>query len=155
MKIIDSALVYSVSAKTQTNVRLRMNYNLHAEMNDPVQRMVNALEPGTYLRPHKHSNPPKWELFFILKGRLAVFQFNKQGGIISKTVLNAAEGTYGVELEANVWHTVVSLEPGTIILECKEGPYQPLSENDFASWSPKEEDPAKEKYIESLLSDLA
>ena len=82
----------------------------------------------------------------------AVFQFNDRGEVITKTVLNAAEGNYGVELEANVWHTVVSLQSGTIILECKEGPYQPLSENDFASWAPKEEDPAKEEYIKSLFA---
>ena len=59
MKIIDSTLLNTVSEQAKTNVRLRMNYNFHKQMDEPVQRLLNALEPNTYLPPHRHLQAQK------------------------------------------------------------------------------------------------
>ena len=65
------------------------------------------------------------EAFVLLHGKVKVTTHNDDGSIIESIVLNPAEGRYGVNVEKNVWHTVEALEPGSVIFECKEGPYVP------------------------------
>lgn len=59
MKIINEALLDETTGRAKQSPRLRMNYNFHEHLDDPVNRLLNALEPGTYLRPHRHLNPKK------------------------------------------------------------------------------------------------
>lgn len=59
MKIINEALLNETTGRAKQSPRLRMNYNFHEHLDDPVNRLLNALEPGTYLRPHRHLNPKK------------------------------------------------------------------------------------------------
>ena len=69
MKQIDAALLNSLSAKAKESPRKRAHFNLHPELNDPVQRLCIAMEPNTYVRPHRHSDPESWELLMILLKR--------------------------------------------------------------------------------------
>ena len=71
MKIINEALLDETTGRAKQSPRLRMNYNFHEHLDDPVNRLLNALEPGTYLRPHRHLNPKKDEIFLLLRGRIA------------------------------------------------------------------------------------
>lgn len=80
MKIINEALLNETTGRAKQSPRLRMNYNFHEHLDDPVNRLLNALEPGTYLRPHRHLNPKKDEIFLLLRGRIAVFLFDNKGG---------------------------------------------------------------------------
>ena len=64
----------------------------------------------------------------MLRGRIRVITYNDDGTIIEDIVLNPSEGRYGVNVGKNVWHTVEALEPGSVIFECKEGPYVPHEE---------------------------
>jgi cupin fold WbuC family metalloprotein len=115
--------------------RQRMNFNFHSELSDPIQRLAIAMEPATYIRPHRHR--ATWELLTPLRGRFVVLNFDDAGRVVERTVLGA--GASVVEIADTSWHAVLSLDPGAIILEVKRGPYAPLAAEDFASWSPETE----------------
>lgn len=120
--------------------RRRMNRNLHERPDDPVQRLLNALEPGTYVRPHRHASPPKWELFALLAGAVAVLLFDDDGTVTERVDLGGEAVL--AEIPAGRWHSLAALAPGSVVLEVKPGPYEPLSDKDFAAWAPAEGDPA-------------
>lgn len=140
MKIINTQLLDETTAKAKQSPRLRMNYNFHEELDDPVNRLLNAMEPGTYLRPHRHLNPSKDEFFLLLRGRVAVFLFDENGHITEKLILDPHSGIYGAEIKAGVWHGLLVLESGSVIYEVKQGPFAPLSPENMAPWSPAAED---------------
>lgn len=151
MKIINEALLNETTRRAKQSPRLRMNYNFHERLDDPVNRLLNALEPGTYLRPHRHLNPKKDEIFLLLRGRIAVFLFDNKGGITETQILDPKEGVYGAEIKAGTWHGLLVLESGSVIYEIKEGPFAPLAPENFAPWSPAPEDTkGVEKYMELL-----
>ena len=83
--------------------------------------MLNAVEPGTVVPIHWH--PTKDESFVILRGKVRVTTHNDDGSIIEDVVLSQESGNYGVDIPKNVWHKLESLESGSVIFECKEGPF--------------------------------
>lgn len=151
MKIINEQLLDETRAKALQSPRLRMNYNFHESLDDPINRLLNAMEPGTYLRPHRHLNPAKDEIFLLLRGKVAVFLFDEEGNITGKTILDPKEGVYGAEIQAGVWHGLLVLEPGSVIYEIKQGPFAPLAPENLAPWSPDAEDTEEvRKFLEYL-----
>lgn len=118
--------------------RGRTNRNLHPEPGDPVQRFLNAIEPGSYVRPHRHTDPPRWELFVGLCGSAAVLLFDDQGCVVAREPVGPSQRNRALEIPAGTWHCIVALEPGTVLFEFKPGPYSPLSDKDFATWAPAE-----------------
>jgi cupin fold WbuC family metalloprotein len=136
MKLIDRPLLADLYAKAAAAPRLRTHHNLHPSHEDPVQRMCMAMEPGTYIRPHRH--PLQWELLLIVSGDMRVLYFDTEGKVLSCTRLTAGGETLGMEHPAGTWHGVVTLAPGTVVFECKQGPYRPTQEPDFAPWAPPE-----------------
>jgi cupin fold WbuC family metalloprotein len=151
MIVIDETLTSSVIEEARKSTRLRKNHNFHSDYSDPTNRMLNALEPGTYLRPHKHESPDKWETFLILSGKALVICFDDAGVIMDGAILDHAHGIYGVEIPAREWHTVVALSSGTVLYEVKPGPYVPLDDKNFASWAPVEGSADTNKYLDALL----
>ena len=149
--ILDDALLVDLSAQARNNPRLRKNHNLHASLDDPCQRLLNAMEPGSYIRPHRHLTPPKQEGFVGVRGRLAAFIFDRQGEVIDVVLFGPRESACGVDLPAGVWHTVVSLEPGSVFYETKTGPYVPIAADDMAPWAPAEGSEGAGKYLEGLV----
>ena len=119
--VIDNEILDSLAAQAQASPRLRMNLNFHQSLDEKCHRFLNAVEPGTNIPIHRH--PEKDETFVVLRGRVRVITYNDDGTIIENMVLNPSEGRYGVNVGKNVWHTVESLDPGSVIFECKEGPY--------------------------------
>lgn len=148
MKIIDQQLLDEITARAKQSARLRMNYNFHDQLEDPVNRLINAMEPGTYLRPHRHLDPPKDESFLLLRGKVAIFTFDDEGSVLEKKVLDPQAGIYGADIKAGVWHGLLVLESGSVIYEAKPGPFTPLSADNMAPWSPVRED--KEGVIKFL-----
>lgn len=136
MKRIDTECLVAIQRQAGADARLRTNYNLHESLDDPVQRLCNAMEPGTYVRPHRHATPPKWELLVILSGHLAALCFDEQGRVLERVEIQAGGPAYLLELPALAWHTVAALVPGTVVLEVKPGPYAPLAAEAFAPWAP-------------------
>ena len=123
MKIIDESLLNKVSAQAKELPRLRMNYNFHQSLEDKCHRFLNAVEPGTKVEIHRH--PTKDESFVILRGKVRVNTYNDDGSVLESVVLCPEEGRYGVDIPKNVWHKLESLESGSVIFECKEGPFVP------------------------------
>ena len=140
MKRIDTKTLQDLGTEATASTRLRCNLNLHPELDDPVQRFFNAMEPGTYVRPHRHTEADKWELFLALSGSVAVLSFDAVGTVIDRVELAAGGPVLGVEIPENTWHTLVPLVSGTVVFECKRGPYRPLTDKDFARWAPPEGD---------------
>ncbi|MEA4935065.1 hypothetical protein SDC9_93690 [bioreactor metagenome] len=128
MEVLDDQLLNKISTQASESPRLRMNYNLHASLEDKVQRLLNAMEPGTELPIHRHRHTD--ETYILLRGKINVKVFNDQKELIQVINLNPLEGKYGISIPANHWHTVEVLEKGTVIFELKEGPYSPLQPED-------------------------
>lgn len=142
LKIIDTQKLQDLCAAAQASPRQRSNFNLHTELADPVQRFLNAIEPGSYIRPHRHTTPvDKWELFVILSGAAAVLTFDDEGRVAERLELEAGGSNIAAEIPAGAWHTLAILKPGTVLFEFKPGPYSPTSDKDFAAWAPSEGEP--------------
>lgn len=127
--IIDNKTLDNLTAQAKASPRLRMNLNFHQSLDEKCHRFLNAVEPGANIPIHRH--PEKEESFVVLRGRIRVITYNDDGTIIENIVLNPSEGRYGVNVGKNVWHTVEALEPGSVIFECKEGPYVGHEEEGF------------------------
>lgn len=125
-----------LSNEAQLSPRQRMNHNFHAELSDPIQRLAIAMEPGTYIRPHRHRQ--SWELLTSLRGRFVVLNFDDTGAVIDRSVLG--DDMSVIETPTACWHAVLSLDTGGVIFEVKQGPYVPFREDDFAPWSPPADD---------------
>jgi cupin fold WbuC family metalloprotein len=151
---IDNRLLDLNIEKAKKSERKRINHNFHNDLNDPFQRMLNTIEPESYCRPHKHSNPPKREVFIILKGKAVVIEFDDNGEVVDKIILKPEKGEFGVEIPPHTWHTIISLESGTIVYECKDGPYIPLTDKDFATWAPEEGKPKSMIFMKDLLKTI-
>ena len=155
MKLIDAPLLDATTALAKQNPRLRMNYNFHKELSDPINRLINAVEPGTYVRPHRHRNPDKDESFLVLRGKIGVFTFDDAGRILEKRLLSPADGLYGADIPAGVWHGIVVLESGSVIYEVKAGPFAPLAPENLAPWSPAAEDTENvARFLDYLLQEM-
>lgn len=138
MKIYDAATLNQLSLEAAHSVRLRKNLNVHPVLTDPIQRLFNAMEPGTYTRPHRHARDSGWELMLVLRGEFAVLFFDADGLVLNRIALSAPRGDGAVDIPAYTWHCVVSLAPGTLMFEVKPGPYSPVDDKDFAPWAPAE-----------------
>ena len=150
LKIVTPEFLSELSQKAANSPRQRLNHNFHDDLADPINRMLNAFEPGTYIQPHKHENPDKREVFIVLRGSLVVVIFDDSGNPVDFILLDPAKGNYAVEIPPGVWHNVVSLESGTVVYEIKDGPYQQISDKNFASWAPKEGDFDCDQYLKKL-----
>jgi cupin fold WbuC family metalloprotein len=151
---IDQSLLDSLSEKAKNAPRGRMNHNFHRELADPINRMLNAMEPGTYVAPHKHQDPDKREAFLILRGRVLVVEFTETGQVAEWQVLSPALGNFGVEIPPRTYHTLIALESGMVIYELKDGPYDAANDKVFAPWAPAEGAPEAPAYLADLLAQV-
>jgi cupin fold WbuC family metalloprotein len=151
---IDQDLLDGLTQRAQRAPRRRANHNFHRELADPINRMLNAMEPGTYVAPHKHQEPDKREAFLILRGRLLVVEFTETGQVSDWLVLAPALGNFGVEIPPRTYHTLAALEPGTVLYELKDGPYDAATDKVFAPWAPAEGAPEADTYLAALLRQL-
>ena len=154
MKLITDSLLNNVSGQAKENPRLRMNYNFHESMDAPIHRMLNALEPDTYLPPHRHKNPDKEEIYIVLRGSLLAILFDEEGNVTDKVNLNPDKGMYGIEIPPCIWHCIIVLEPNTVIYEIKQGPYAPLIPENLAPWAPDVSDKEGIKAFMKRMSEI-
>ncbi|AJI95798.1 cupin fold metallo, WbuC family protein [Yersinia ruckeri] len=148
MKQITQPMLVQMSEHARQVSRLRSNHNFHPELDDAIQRLAIAMEPLTYVRPHRH--PHTWELLTALSGHFVVLLFNDQGEVIERVLLGKEVAI--LEIPANTWHAVRSMEENAVIFEVKHGPYQPIIAEDFASWSPAEGNSAVANLVEWYAS---
>jgi cupin fold WbuC family metalloprotein len=123
---------------SRSSPRKRFILPIHRTQDAPVQRMMNFLQPGTYIRPHKHPRPGAIETIVVLTGLIHVFIYSDQGEVIHECKLKSGTPTCLIDIEDNVWHSFEVLAPDTIIFECKMGPYDTELDKTFAPWSAPE-----------------
>ena len=150
MNIFNFPLMDPLSSTAKANLRLRQNYNLHASNDEPCQRLLTAIEPGSYVRPHRHLTYPKPESFIGIRGRLALLIFGDEGNVMQVVSIGPQEEAAGADLPPGVWHTVVCLKEGTVFYEAKPGPFDPSQTSDMAPWAPEEYTPEASAYLDSL-----
>lgn len=143
MSATNQQTLAQLSAEAAASTRRRKNLNLHESLSDSVQRLFNAMEPGTYVRPHRHRD--KWELFMAPRGALVALTFDGNGCVLQRYEIGADRDYACVEIPRDTWHTLIALEQGTIMFEIKPGPYIALGDKDFASWAVAEGDLHAEK----------
>jgi len=150
MNIVTRDLLSQLSEEARNSARLRKNYNLHSANESVCHRLFNAIEPASYIRPHRHLDSEKDEAFILVSGRLGIVTFSDTGDVTEKVILSHQNNTLAADIPHGVYHTAVSLEPGTVFFEAKAGPYLPLSEAETASWAPCDGDAAVPVYLEQL-----
>lgn len=154
MKIINKQTLNQLSELARTNPRLRKNWNIHPNDDFPAHRLLNAMEPASYIRPHRHLDPNKDETFMIVRGKLGILIFDEDGKVIETTLLDAAGDNLGADIPAGVFHTAVSLQEGTIFFEAKAGPFRMLMEEEKASWAPEDGTAEAGAYLNILKNAL-
>ena len=129
MKITQTVLD-ELTAKAKVSPRLRMNLDLRNSSEDSSQRMLNAIEPGSPLPIHRHQKTS--ETVVCLRGRLVEEFYDDLERICTERIELSPNGSVvALNIPAGQWHTVQSLESGTVILEMKNGKYEPISDVDI------------------------
>lgn len=152
--LIDEALLDALSAEARSHPRLRKNRNFHHDDQAPGQRLLNAIEPGSYVMPHRHVDPHKDETMVVLRGQIGLVIFDEEGAILRAVCLSGGgefgSGARGVDIPHGCWHSMLALESGTVFCEAKAGPYAPLADDERAPWAPAEGTPDVPVYLERL-----
>lgn len=152
MKIITRELVAELSAEARQHPRLRKNYNFHSSDESCCHRLLNAIEPGSYIRPHRHLDPEKDEAFILMNGRLGIVTFTDDGEVAETVLLSHAGGNLAADIPHGVYHTALGLESGTVFYETKAGPYRQLNEEEKGLWAPEESDSRAKTFLMRLRS---
>ncbi|EGB15236.1 hypothetical protein DND132_2030 [Pseudodesulfovibrio mercurii] len=149
------SLVGTLLARSRQSPRKRMLQKLHKSLDATAHRMFNAMQPGTYVMPHRHLDPAKDETVLVMAGSMLFIRFTDDGEIAEQILLQPGTETFGVDVAPHVYHTYVPLKPDTLVFECKTGPYAPESDKDVPDWAPREGTPEAEPYLLKLLKALA
>lgn len=126
---IDKTLLDNLSFKAKASPRLRMNMDLRDSAEDQSQRMLNALEPGTVLPIHRHRKTS--ETVAILRGRAVQYLYDDEGNETDAVLLEAGGEVPAMQVEMGQWHRLEALESGTVIVEFKNGAYEPIGPEDI------------------------
>lgn len=130
---ITQALMDELTAQAKASPRLRMNRDLRNSPEDQSQRMLNAIEPGSPLPIHRHMKSS--ETVVCLRGRLVWEFYDELERICTETVELSPNGpVVALNIPIGQWHTVKALESGSVILECKDGPYEPQGITDILAY---------------------
>ncbi len=148
--VIDQDMLDRLVQDARSAPRRRKNLNFHAQNEDPCHRLLNAVEPESYIPPHRHLAPGKDETMLVMRGRFGVIEFDPQGAVVARIVLQAAGLVPGLTIPRGVFHGIVALDPGSVFLEAKAGPYQPYTPEELAPWAPRENDAAAPAYLAGL-----
>ena len=129
---ITQALLDDLTAKAKESSRLRMNLDLRDSAEDTSQRMLNAIEPGSPLPIHRHQKTS--ETVVCLRGRLVEEYYDELERICTEAIeIRPNGGCVALNIPAGQWHTIRALESGTVILEMKNGKFEPISDEDILS----------------------
>jgi cupin fold WbuC family metalloprotein len=123
---------------------------LHKGPEAVLQRMLNALQPGSYVRPHRHA-APRAESLILLRGVLRFVAFDDDGEV-RRAVDLAPDADCAVDFEPEVYHTMFALAEDSVVFEVKTGPYDPETDKTWASWAPAEGAPDADSYLSQLIA---
>lgn len=128
--------------------RRRMIMPVQRTQEAHVQRLLNFLQPGTYIRPHRHPRPHATESLCLLEGELEFLVFSESGEILDRLALTPQNPL--IDFEPGLWHGMIIKRPDTVIFEIKIGPYDPTTDKNFAPWAPEEKSPKVADFLQSL-----
>lgn len=127
---ITQALLDTLTEQAKASPRLRMSYDLRNSSEDKSQRVLNAIEPGSPIPIHRHRHSS--ESVIILRGHAQELFFDELNRIVEEVIdLKPGDSCVGVNIPAGQWHTLQALESGTVIMESKDGPYEPMTPVDI------------------------
>lgn len=130
--IINSELLDTLTTQAQASPRLRMNMDLRNGLEDGSQRMLNAIEPGSQVPIHRHKYTS--ETIVCIRGRVVEEFYDELERICTDAIeLTPGGPNFLVNIPAGQWHTVRALESGSVLLEMKDGKYEPLGPEDILS----------------------
>lgn len=156
MKIFSAKYLNYLSAQAKCNSRKRQHDNIHQSYQEASQRLFNAIEPNSYIRPHRHAVDPKDELLVAVRGLMVLVKFDENGNVIGSLRFGSTSQdnnlAVGAEVPANTWHTVIALESGCILLEVKAGPFDPSQPKELAPWAPEEGSASAQLYLDRLVA---
>ena len=127
--ILDQIILDTLSQQAKENPRLRQAFDLRTTPNDSSQRILNAVEPGTILPIHRHRGST--ETIIVLRGKVVQHYYNDAGENTASYELAPNSAQVGMSVPVGQWHALESLAEGSVIFECKDGAYQPLSAEDI------------------------
>ena len=128
--VIDNKVLDELSAKAKASPRLRMNLDLRNSENDGSQRMLNAIEPGSPERIHRHQHTS--ETVVCLRGKVVEEFYDELERICTDSIVLTPNGpNVAVNIPAGQWHSIRAVESGSVVLSCKDGRYEPLSDADI------------------------
>ena len=125
--IIDDQILAELTEQAKVSPRLRMNYDLRNSPEDKSQRMLNAIEPGTVLPIHRHRTSS--ETVVCLRGHFEEYFYDEAGNLTE--TIDMVPGGNIINIPVGQWHNLKSLESGTVLLEVKDGPWEPLAPEDI------------------------
>ena len=140
----------ALTAAARDSDRRRRNRNFHAVSSHPAQRLLNAIEPDSYVQPHRHRLADRDETMVMVRGAVGLVVFEPDGRIVRTAVLRAGGEHVGAHIPADTFHTLVALAPGSVFFEAKAGPYEAATDKELAPWSPAEGSPAAAAYHAQL-----
>ena len=127
---ITQALLDTISEQAKASPRLRMNYDLRNSAEDKSQRMLNAIEPGTVMPIHRHQKTS--ETIACLRGRFVIEFYDELERICTDSIELSPNGeVVAVNVPAGQWHSLRCLESNTVLLESKDGAWEPLKDEDI------------------------
>jgi cupin fold WbuC family metalloprotein len=148
--VLSRSLVEHATTASRESPRRRVIQPFHKSDADLLHRMLNVIQPDSYVRPHRHLDPPKSEAWVVLQGAVAFFTFEDDGRVRDCLGLEAGGERFGVDLAPGLYHGLVALAPDTVLYEVKNGPYAPANDKSFAPWAPEEGSPAAASYLARL-----
>jgi cupin fold WbuC family metalloprotein len=137
-------------ASSRKSRRKRILLPLHRSQDDRVQRLINFLQPGTYIRPHRHPGKYNVESIVVMRGSVQFIIFDDVGFIENHFTLRACTDESVIDIEPGVWHSFIVLQKDTVIFEVKKGPYNGLTDKEFAPWSPDEFTEEASKWVDTM-----
>ena len=120
--IIDNVILDNLTAAAKASPRLRMNLDLRNSASDGSQRMLNAIEPGTVMAIHRHLGSS--ETVVCVRGHFEELFYDADGRLTE--TIDMVPGGNVLNVPAGQWHSLKCLESGTVLLEAKDGKWEPL-----------------------------
>lgn len=146
--VLTDSLFDKGKCASRKSPRLRMIQPVQRAQSAKVQRLLNFLQPGTYIRPHCHPLDHATESVCLLSGHVEVLIFSPEGSIQARHHLTNTSPL--IDIEPGAWHSMIVRAPDTVIFETKQGPYNPETDKEFAPWSPDENSPGVGAFLEDL-----
>lgn len=145
-------LLARLSDEARASPRRRRNFNFHPRDDYPSNRLLNAIEPDSYVPPHRHLDPTKDETLFVLRGAVGVLLFDVEGGVLERRVLRVGADALGIDIAHGTIHSLIALESGTVVFEAKAGPFIARTAAELPGFAPDEHSPEAAGYLAWMRS---